>query len=275
MGEINVIFRDSIYIASKTQEKKLKWEITLAQRIEPGRMMRWPDMNISFGPEDHPKIELFDRNLSFVVKLPIGRHKVAKTLIDNGTSLNLIMRKTFIEIGLNMKDLTPVHDTFHGVIPGQSSTPIRRIDMEVSYGIGDNKRKEVLTFKVANFDIRYNCILRMPFLLKFMVVIHTAYATLKMSSLKGVITIKADQHNALACENVTLTHAKRFGEKEAQDQVAKVAKMHGGSTLFKSPAPKPLTIGSPRPLSARKGIWCLSIQPAAHRSAGGWKEEGG
>jgi hypothetical protein len=28
------------------------------------------------------------------------------------------MRKTFIEMGLNLKDLTPVHDTFHGVIPG-------------------------------------------------------------------------------------------------------------------------------------------------------------
>jgi hypothetical protein len=53
-----------------------------------------------------------------MVKLPIGRHKVAKILIDNGASLNLIMRKTFIEMGLNLKDLTLVHDTFHGVIPG-------------------------------------------------------------------------------------------------------------------------------------------------------------
>jgi hypothetical protein len=42
-----------------------------------------------------------------MVKLQIGRHKVAKTLIDNGASLNHIMRKTFIEMGLNLKDLTP------------------------------------------------------------------------------------------------------------------------------------------------------------------------
>jgi hypothetical protein len=52
-----------------------------------------------------------------MVKLPIERYKVAKTLIDNETSLNLIVRKTFIEMGLNLKDLTPVHDTFHEVIP--------------------------------------------------------------------------------------------------------------------------------------------------------------
>jgi hypothetical protein len=51
-----------------------------------------------------------------MVKLPIGLHKVVKTLVDNRVSLNLIMRKTFIEMGINLSDLTPVHDTFHGVI---------------------------------------------------------------------------------------------------------------------------------------------------------------
>jgi predicted aspartyl protease len=75
-------------------------------------------MDILFGPQDHPDMKLSDQNLPFVVKLPIGQHKVAKTLIDTGASLNLIMRKTFIKMGLNLKDLTPVHDTFHGVIPG-------------------------------------------------------------------------------------------------------------------------------------------------------------
>jgi hypothetical protein len=79
----------------------------LAQRIEPGRKMKWSDMDITFRPEDHPETELFQRNLPIVIKLPIGQHKMAKMLIDNGASLNLIMRKTFIEMGLNLKDLTP------------------------------------------------------------------------------------------------------------------------------------------------------------------------
>jgi hypothetical protein len=121
---------------------------------------------------------------------------VAKTLVDNGASLNLIMRKTFIEMGLTLFDLTPVHDTFHGVILGQSSTPptpIGRIDIEVSCGTGDNKCRGMLTFEVASFDIGYNCILGRPFLLKFMVVIHTAHATMKMPGPKGVITVKANQ----------------------------------------------------------------------------------
>jgi hypothetical protein len=181
-------------------------------------------MDISFGPEDHSEIELSESNLPLVVKLPIGRHNVANTLIDNEASLNLIIRKTFIEMSLNFKDLTPVHDTFHGVIPGQSSTPIGRIDLEVSCGTGDNKCRDMLTFKVASFDIGYNYILGKPFLLKFMAVINTAYATLKMSCPKGIIIIKADQHDTLACENATLAHARHFSEKATQEQTAKVVK---------------------------------------------------
>jgi hypothetical protein len=179
---------------------------------------------------DHLETELSKRNLPFMIKIPIGRHKVAKTLIDNGASLNLIMSKTFIEMDLNLKDLTPIHDMFHGVILGQSSTPIGHIDLEVSCGTGDNKRKEMLMFELTSFDIGYNYIIGRLFLLKFMVVIHTTYATMKMSSPKGVITIKADQRDVLACENATLTHAGRFGEKAAQEQAIKVAKTQGNST---------------------------------------------
>jgi hypothetical protein len=62
----------------------------------------------------------------------------------------------------------------------------------VSCGSGDNNHREMLTFEVASFDIGYNCILGRSFLLKFMAVIHTAYATIKMPGSKGVITIKAD-----------------------------------------------------------------------------------
>jgi hypothetical protein len=191
---------------------------------------------------------------------------VAKTLIDNGASLNLIMRKTFIEMGVKLKYLAPVHDMFHEVIPGQSSTPIGRIDLEGSCGKGDNKCREMLKFVVTNFDIRYNCILGRLFLLKFMVVKHTMYATMKMPGPKDVITIKVDQQDALSCQNTTLTHAERFDEKVGQEQTTKVAKTQGGSTPLRSPTSKPLAIDTPQPPSAKKThICCLIIQSDARR----------
>jgi hypothetical protein len=146
-------------------------------------------------------------------------------MIDSGASLNLLMRRTFIEMGLSLADLTLVQDTFHGIIPGQSSMPIGRIDLEVSCGSGGNKCRETLTFEVASVNIGYNCIPGQPFLLKFMAVIHTAYATIKIPGPKGVITLKSDQRDAIACENATLTHAEKFGNKEAQDLAVKMARI--------------------------------------------------
>jgi hypothetical protein len=245
MDEINVIVRGSMSIALKTQRKKLEREISLFQCIKPGRRMKWFNTDISFGLEDHPDTRLSNWNLPFVVKLPIERHKMAKILVDNGASLNLIMRKTFIKMGLNLSYLTPIHDMFHGVILGQSSTPIKRIDLEVSCRSGDNKHRKMLTFEVTSFNISYNCILRRLFLIMFMAVIHTTYATMKMLGLKGVITIKADQRDALAYENASLSHASHFGDKAAQDQVTKVAKTQGGSIPRKTSAPKPPTYSIP------------------------------
>jgi hypothetical protein len=72
MTEINMIFRGSMSITSKTQEKKLQHEISLVQQIEPGRRMRWSDDYIIFRPEDHPITELSERNLPLIVKIPIG-----------------------------------------------------------------------------------------------------------------------------------------------------------------------------------------------------------
>jgi hypothetical protein len=176
------------------------------------------------------------------------------------------MRKIFIEMDLNLAYLTPVHDTFHIVIPSQSSTPIGRIDLEVSCRPGENKHKEMLMFEDTNFDIRYNCILERPFLLKFMTVIHTVYDIIKMPNLRGVFTIKADQRDVLACENASLSYAGRFGEKAVQEQATKVAKIKGGNTPSKISASKPLTGNSPRIPPASKGT---NMYSNTHRSEGG------
>jgi hypothetical protein len=180
-----------------------------------------------------------------------------------------MMRKTFIEMGLNLAELTPMHDTFHGIISGQSSTPIGRIDLEVFCGSGENKRREMLTFEVASFDIGYNYILGRHFLLKFMVVIHTVYTTIKMPGPKGVITLKSNQRDALACENAALTHARRLDEKEAQELAAKVAKMHGASTPVRMVVPTPQIGGTPRLHVEKKNtfVGSTSKQPTVDQPA--------
>jgi hypothetical protein len=147
--------------------------------------------------------------------------------------------------------------------------PIGRIDLEVSCGSGENKCWETLSFEVASFDIGYNCILGRPFLLKFMAIIHTAYATIKMSGPKGVITLKSDHQDAVACENAALTHAGKFGNKEAQDLAVKMAKIQQGNTTSRIATSGSAAGGISRPVTSMKGITVASPsnQPAANQLA--------
>jgi hypothetical protein len=86
-----------------------------------------------------------------------------------------------------------------------------------------------------------------------MAIIHTAYATTKMTGPKGVITIKADQRDTLACESASLSHAGRFGDKTAQELDAKVAKIKGGGTPSKASVSKPPIDNTPQVPPASKG----------------------
>jgi hypothetical protein len=110
----------------------------------------------------------------------------------------------------------------------------------------------MLMFEVASFNIGYNCILGRQFLLKFMAVIHTAYATIKLYGPRGVITLKSNQRGALTCENTTLTHAGKFSEKEVQNLAAKVFKMHGGGTPARTVMPGLLVRNTPKTPAAKK-----------------------
>jgi hypothetical protein len=66
LGQLAHLLKDS---GKEAREREREREIRLAQRIVLERRMKWPETDISFGPKDHPEIELFNRNLPFMVKL--------------------------------------------------------------------------------------------------------------------------------------------------------------------------------------------------------------
>jgi hypothetical protein len=80
---------------------------------------------------------------------------------------------------------------------------------------------------------------------------------------RGVITLKSDQRDALACENATLTHAGRFGEKEAQSLAAKIAKTHGGGTSGRTVTLRPVAGDTLKMPVAKKGTTVSPHQPKA------------
>jgi hypothetical protein len=124
-------------------------------------------------------------------------------------------------MGLQLLDLQPIKDTYYSVIPGVSTTPLRWIDLVVVCSSKNNKRRETLTFEVANFDMGYNCMMGRTFLVKFMVLTDTTYAIIKLPRPKGVITIESSIKDILKCDINALTKAKHFGAEAATTKAAK------------------------------------------------------
>jgi hypothetical protein len=110
-----------------------------------------------------------------------------------------------------------------------------------------------------------------PFLLKFMVIIYTAYATMKMSKPKGIITIKVEQLDALACENTSLSHVGQFGNKAALDQATKAAKTQGGNAPSKTSSYKLPTSSTPRASTGTTSPKGVNIALASTLPPAYWK----
>ena len=94
-----------------------------------------------------------------MIKIPIFQHNVVKKLIDSGSASNLLIKNTFEAMCFPSNCLQEVEDDFHGIVLGTSCRTISKVDLMVYVRPEKNQRAEELTFKVANFESSYNCIL--------------------------------------------------------------------------------------------------------------------
>ncbi|KAM6542924.1 hypothetical protein CsatB_007371 [Cannabis sativa] len=81
-------------------------EVVLAVEERKLKIPRAGEPTITFNDEDAVKIRLL-HNDPLVVEVQIGNKMVARTMIDNGASSNILFKTTFEKMGLQLKDLTP------------------------------------------------------------------------------------------------------------------------------------------------------------------------
>jgi hypothetical protein len=74
-------------------------------------------------------------------------------------------------------------------LPGKLAKPLGQINQPVTFADPSNFRTETLTFEVVRFRGTYHAILGHPCYAKFMAIPNYTYLKLKMSGLRGVITI--------------------------------------------------------------------------------------
>jgi hypothetical protein len=107
-----------------------------------------------------------------------------KTLIDGGSSLNIIFIETLRKMEFDFTKMTACDEPFYGVVPGKVAYPIGRVCLPVAFGIEENFCIEYLTFEVADFRSSYHAIFGRPMLAMFMAIPHHTYLIMKIPAPK-------------------------------------------------------------------------------------------
>jgi hypothetical protein len=118
----------------------------------------WSEFPITFSRKDH-WVHIPDLGTYPLVVNPIvNRAFLLKTLIDGGSSLNIIFTKTLRKMEFDFNKMTACDEPFYGVVPDKAAYPIGRVCLPVTFGTKENFRTEYLTFEVADFRSSYHAI---------------------------------------------------------------------------------------------------------------------
>ena len=127
----------------------------------------------------------------------------SSTLVDGGSSLNLLYQGTVRKMGIDSSRIKPTKTTFKGVIPGVEACCTGSITLEVVFGSPDNFRSKELIFDIIPFRSGYHALLGQIAFAPFNVVPHYAYLKLKMPGPRGVITVNGNTDFSLRMEEHT------------------------------------------------------------------------
>jgi hypothetical protein len=180
-----------------------------------------------------------------------------KTLIDGGSSQNIIFIETLRKMEFDFNKMAACDEPFYGVVPDKAAYPIGRVCLPVTFGTEENFRTEYLTFEVADFCSSYHAIFERPMLDKFMAIPHHTYLIMKMPVPNGILSVLGDIIVSYNCESATVELSKDSVIKAAATvMVAQAAKIdqttlqvpeqkRTSTALDPSPAVKKVCLGLP------------------------------
>ncbi|KAI4992090.1 hypothetical protein ZWY2020_041953 [Hordeum vulgare] len=75
--------------------------------------------------------------------------RFSRVLVDGGNSINILYLDTLRQLGLKETDVLPTSIVFHGIVPGQSCSPIDKIQLDVLFGDKAHFHRESIWFEVG------------------------------------------------------------------------------------------------------------------------------
>ncbi|VFQ76069.1 unnamed protein product [Cuscuta campestris] len=152
---------------------------------------------IQFTEKDLPNTRSPHRD-ALVVQIEINNTIVHQTLVDTGSSVNIMYRKTFKDLGLSCKDLKPMRTPLSEFM-GDSIEAEGVITVPVIEGDGVHKAKLNLEFMVMSIKCTDNMIFGRPSLQDLECGIYPYYLCMKFPTPSGIGLARGDLKLARSC----------------------------------------------------------------------------
>nr|KYP41436.1 hypothetical protein KK1_037196 [Cajanus cajan] len=135
-----------------------------------------------------------------VISIEIHNCIVKKTLIDQGSSADILYWNTFKQLGISEKELIPYDDPLVG-FSGERVSTKGYINLFTRFCFDEQESREIqVKYIVVHASTSYNILLGRPSLNMLGAIVSTPHLAMKFPSDKGkIITIHADQKAAREC----------------------------------------------------------------------------
>ncbi|KAI4972841.1 hypothetical protein ZWY2020_003766 [Hordeum vulgare] len=184
--------------------------------------MHWSDRPITWSRVDHPAVMPNPGSYALVLDCTFSSKRLtcrfSRVLVNGGNSINILYLDTLRKLRLKETDVLPNSTVFHGIVLGQSCSPIGKIQLDVLFGDKAHFRRESILFEVVDLRSPYHVLLGRPAPAKFMDILHYAFLKIKMPGPKGFITIAGDYKKSLECaqDSSRLADAMVIAEEKRQ-----------------------------------------------------------
>ncbi|VFQ98448.1 unnamed protein product [Cuscuta campestris] len=182
---------------SVSSRKKWKNMVHLAEVQRPPLPKRKKKEPLVFTDEDYPPV-LSPHRDALVIKVEINNVVVHPTLVDTGSSVNIMYSNTFKELGLSRSDLKPIRTPLSGFT---RDTIEAEGTIMVKAGVRDGTHRLWLDmeFMVVHLDCAHHLILGRPGLEDLECVIYPTHLCLKFNTPTGVGVAKGNQSLSRPC----------------------------------------------------------------------------
>ncbi|XP_020209660.1 uncharacterized protein LOC109794625, partial [Cajanus cajan] len=135
-----------------------------------------------------------------IISIEMHNCILKKTLVDQGSSADILYWNTFMQLGIPEESLEPYHEPLVG-FSGERVMTRGCIDLYIRFGFDQRSFREIkIRYIVVHANTSYNILLGRPSINALGAIVSTPHLSMKFSSRDGqVITVHADQKTAREC----------------------------------------------------------------------------